>query len=107
MEIMSFWGSVSNLALQDFRPGIKSKAEFGERLIMAVMEIGPGKEDAGHKHPFDQCGIVTEGEIEMFVGEQRQILKAMDAYFIPAGVFHGWKTFGASVKILDVSVKPD
>jgi quercetin dioxygenase-like cupin family protein len=104
-NIMSFWGKVNNLSLQDFRPGIKSKAEIGDRLIMALMEIGPDKEDTGHQHPFEQCGIVTEGEIEMFVGDEHQILKPMDVYFIPAGTLHGWKTFAASVKILDVSVK--
>ena len=104
---MSFWGKVNSLSLQDFRPGIRSKAELGDRLLMAFMEIGPGKEDPGHQHPFDQCGIITEGEIEMFVDDQRQVLRAMDAYFIPSGAFHGWKTFDAAVKILDVSAKQD
>ncbi len=102
---MSFWEKVNSLSLQDFRPGIRSKAEVGERLIMALIEIEPGKEDTGHQHPFEQCGIVTEGEIEMFVGDHSQILKRMDAYFIPAGALHGWKTFNGAVKILDVSVK--
>jgi len=102
---MSFWSKVNSLSLQEFRPGIKSRAEIGDRLIMALMEIGPGKEDTGHEHPFEQCGVVTEGEIEMFVGDERQVLKPMDAYFIPAGAFHGWKTFDTAVKILDVSVK--
>jgi quercetin dioxygenase-like cupin family protein len=102
---MSFWDNVNSLSLQDFRPGIRSKAEIGERLIMALIEIEPGKEDTGHQHPFEQCGIVTEGEIEMFVGDHRQVLKPMDAYFIPAGALHGWKTFNSAVKILDVSVK--
>lgn len=104
---MSFWDKVNSLSLQEFRPGIQSKAEIGNRLIMALMEIGPGIEDSGHQHPFEQCGIVTEGEIEMFVGDDHRILKPMDAYFIPSGVFHGWKTFGGSVKILDVSAKQD
>jgi quercetin dioxygenase-like cupin family protein len=93
--------------LPDFRPGIKSKAEIGARLVMALMEIEPGLEDSGHQHPFEQCGIVTEGEIEMFVDNEHRILKPMDAYFIPSGARHGRKTFGASVKILDVSVKQD
>lgn len=104
---MTFWGNVNTLDLQEFRPGIRSKAEIGDRLIMAVMEIGPGREDTGHQHPFEQCGIVTKGEIELFVGDQRQVLRAMDTYFIPAGVVHGWKTFDAAAKLLDVSVKPE
>jgi quercetin dioxygenase-like cupin family protein len=102
---MSFWNHVNALDLQDFRPGIRSMAHLGQGLIMAVMEIGPGREDPGHQHPFDQCGLITEGEIEMFVGDERRVMRAMEAYFVPAGVVHGWKTFDRPVKILDVSVK--
>jgi len=74
---MGFWNNVSRLNLQDFRPGIRSVAEFGDRLVMACMEIGPGKEDAGHQHPFEQCGVVVEGRIEMFIGDERRVLEAM------------------------------
>ncbi len=102
---MGFWENVNKLILQEFRPGIRSKAELGERLVMACMEIGPGKEDPGHQHPFEQCGIVTEGKIEMFIGDQRRVLETMDAYFIPPGTFHGWKTFGTPVKVLDITTK--
>ena len=67
---MGFWNNVSRLNLQDFRPGIRSVAEFGDRLVMACMEIGPGKEDAGHQHPFEQCGVVVAGRVEMFIGDR-------------------------------------
>ena len=40
---MGFWNNVINLKLQDFRPGIRSAAEFGDQLVMACMEISPGK----------------------------------------------------------------
>jgi quercetin dioxygenase-like cupin family protein len=70
------------------------------------MEIAPGQEDPGHDHPFDQCGMVLEGRVEMFVGEDRQVLGPHQAYFLPAGVRHGWKTLDNPVRILDVSAKP-
>jgi mannose-6-phosphate isomerase-like protein (cupin superfamily) len=101
---MAFW-NLGTLQLEEFRPGIMSKAELGKNLIMACMQIGPGKEDAGHEHSFDQCGIVLEGRIEMFVGQERKILGANECYFIPSGVRHGWKTFDTPAKILDVSLK--
>ncbi len=102
---MGFWKNVNELTLEDFRPGIRSRAEMGDGLVMACMEIGPGNEDPGHQHPFDQCGIVTEGKIEMFIEDERRVLGAMETYFIPAGVIHGWKTFDTPVKILDISNK--
>jgi hypothetical protein len=55
---MGFGEQVNRMNLQEFRPGIRSRAELGDRVVMACMEIGPGREDAGHQHPFEQCGIV-------------------------------------------------
>ena len=102
---MGFQKSVNQMKLQEFRPGIRSTAEFGDKLVMACMEIAPGKEDAGHQHPFEQCGIVVEGMIKLFIGDVHSILEAMDTYFIPAGVIHGWKTLDVPARILDVSSK--
>ena len=101
---MTFW-NLGTLELEEFRPGIKSKAEIGSELIMVCMEIDARKEDTGHKHAFDQCGVVLEGEIEMFLGEKRKLLHANESYFIPSGKQHGWKTLDNPVRILDVSLK--
>jgi mannose-6-phosphate isomerase-like protein (cupin superfamily) len=101
---MAFW-NLDTLKLEEFRPGVMSKAEIGDNLIMVCMEIGPGKQDTGHEHFFDQCGIVIEGEIEIFIGEERRLLNSNECYFIPSGVRHGWKTFDKPAKILDISLK--
>ena len=101
---MAFW-DLNTLRLEDFRPGILSKAQIGDNLIMVVMEIEAGKEDTGHSHKHDQCGIVVDGKIEMYVGDERKILSPNESYFIPSGMQHGWKTFDESVKLLDVSIK--
>ncbi|NQU66130.1 MAG: cupin domain-containing protein [SAR324 cluster bacterium] len=101
---MAFW-NLDTLELEPFRPGIKSKAEIGDNLIMVCMQIDSEKEDTGHEHSFDQCGTVIEGAIEMFVGQEYRLLNVNDAYFIPAGERHGWKTFDKPVKLLDISQK--
>lgn len=103
---MAFW-NLGTLNLEPFRPGILSKAEIGGNLIMVCMQIDQGKEDTGHEHPFDQCGIVLEGNIEMFVDQERRLLSSNDCYFIPSGQRHGWKTFDQPVRILDISAKRD
>ena len=101
---MTFW-NLETLELEEFRPGIMSKAEFGNNLIMVSMEIGAGKEDTGHKHAFDQCGIVLKGRIEMFIGKERKLLNSSESYFVPSGEQHGWKAFDKPVKVLDISLK--
>ncbi len=101
---MGFW-DIKTLKLDEFRPGIRSKIESGSNLTMAFMEISPNKEGVAHDHPFDQCGVVIEGEIDMSVGKEKKLLKPMETYFIPAGVKHNWKTMSITAKILDIVVK--
>ena len=101
---MGFW-DLKTLKLEEFRPGIFSKVEAGSNLVMAIMEINSMKEGAEHSHPFDQCGIVVAGEIEISIGEEKRLLKPMETYFIPAGISHNWKTAQSSAKILDIVLK--
>jgi quercetin dioxygenase-like cupin family protein len=101
---MGFW-NLKTLTLDEFRPGIFSKVESGSNLAMAFMEIALGQEGTEHRHPFDQCGIVVEGEIEMSIGEEKKFLRPMETYFIPAGIPHNWKTTHSRAKILDVVLK--
>jgi len=101
---MGFW-DLKTLKLDEFRPGIRSKLESGSNLTMAFMEIASNKEGAPHDHSFDQCGIVIEGEIEMSIGEEKELLRPMETYFIPAGTKHNWKTTALTAKILDIVVK--
>jgi quercetin dioxygenase-like cupin family protein len=98
---MGFW-DLKTIKLDEFRPGIWSKVENGSNLTMAVMEIAAGKEGTAHRHSFDQCGYVVEGEIEISIGNEKRLLKPNEVYFIPAGIAHNWKTFNSSAKILDV-----
>jgi quercetin dioxygenase-like cupin family protein len=101
---MGFW-NLKSLKLDEFRPGIWSKVESGKNLTMALMKIAPNKEGTAHDHPFDQCGIVIEGEIEMSLDEEKKLLRPMETYFIPAGIKHNWKTMSLSAKILDIVSK--
>ena len=101
---MGFW-DLKTLTLEEFRPGILSKIESGSSLTMACMKISANKEGVAHEHPFDQCGMVVEGEIEMSNGDDKKLLRPMETYFISAGVKHNWKTTVLSAKILDVVVK--
>ena len=101
---MGFW-NLKRLKLDEFRPGIRSKLESGTSLTMAFMEIDPNKEGSAHDHPFDQCGVVIEGEIEMSIEGKKKLMKSMETYFIPAGAKHNWKTISSSARILDVVAK--
>ncbi len=102
---MSFF-DFGQLPLKDFRPGIKSFAQVGEQLILAVLTIESGMRDEGHAHPLDQCGMVLEGVFSLTIDGEIRTLGPGQGYFVPAGIPHGWSAEAGPVKIMDVSAKP-
>ncbi len=102
-------GIFKTLKLDEFRPCIWRKLESGTNLTMAFMEVAPNKEGSDHDHPFDQCTVVIEAEIETSLGEEKKLLRSVETYFIPAGVkCHKISLENnrfVSVKILDVLIK--
>jgi quercetin dioxygenase-like cupin family protein len=96
----------AQMPLQDFRPGIKSTAQIGDQLVLAVMTIESGMRDEGHAHPFDQCGLVLEGTFSLTIGEETRSLGPGQGYFVSAGIPHSWSAEAGPVKVVDVSAKP-
>jgi quercetin dioxygenase-like cupin family protein len=69
---------------------LSNPAATGASQITALdVTIEAGKGHAFHKHPKQEELIcVLSGTLEQWVGEEKRILHAGDAVFIPAGVPH-------------------
>ena len=83
-------------------PGINAKTFWGEKMLVAVVDLEPNVHLPLHSHPHEQVGIVIEGEIEFNTAGEARILKPGDVYVIPGGVEHEAKTFDHPVKVMDV-----
>jgi quercetin dioxygenase-like cupin family protein len=63
---------------------------------------------AWHKHKQEQFGYVIKGGFRMRIGDKTAVLKAGDAYFIPANVPHEFIAVGQTEAIdLFTPVKKD
>ena len=61
----------------------------GREAVVARVEIAPGARAGRHTHPGDEISYVLEGESTLEVaGQPPRIVKAGDAFIIPAGVVH-------------------
>lgn len=54
---------------------------------------------AKHHHPQEQFGFIIKGAFEVTIGDETQILKAGDAYFVPSNVPHGFVPIGETEAI--------
>jgi quercetin dioxygenase-like cupin family protein len=75
--------------------------ELGHGTNMNVLHwnMADGSVVPLHEHTQEQFGYVINGGFEILIGEERSILKAGDAYFIPPNVKHSFRTIGETEAI--------
>jgi quercetin dioxygenase-like cupin family protein len=67
----------------------------GQQAVVVRGEIDAGVIAPRHTHPGDEISYVLEGEAELLIdGEAPRIVKAGEAFVIPAGKVHGARNPG-------------
>jgi quercetin dioxygenase-like cupin family protein len=67
----------------------------GRSIVQARAEFIPGGGAGKHTHPGEEIGYILEGTLQLEVeGKPPVVLKAGDAFFIPAGTVHDGKNIG-------------
>ena len=68
--------------------GVRVRTFWGEKMLVAHVEVDEEAIVPLHSHPHEQGGIVLSGEIEFKVGGETRIVKAGESYIIPGNVEH-------------------
>jgi quercetin dioxygenase-like cupin family protein len=69
----------------------------GREAVVVRGEIDAGVSAPRHTHPGDEISYVLEGEAELLIdGEAPRIVKAGEAFVIPAGKVHGARNPGTT-----------
>ena len=71
----------------------------GDNLNVLHWNMEDGSEVKMHTHSQEQFGYVIKGGFDMIIGEERKILKASDAYIVPANVPHSFIAIGETEAI--------
>ena len=70
----------------------------GREAVVVRGEIAPGASAPRHTHPGDEISYVMEGEVELLVdGAAPRIVKAGEAFVVPAGKVHGARNSGGAL----------
>ena len=71
----------------------------GEQMNVLHWNMDDKSEVKTHQHSQEQFGLVIKGGFEMVIGDEKAILKAGDAYFVPANVPHSFVAIGETEAI--------
>lgn len=82
--------------------GIVARTYWGDKLMLAVVDVAANGVVPPHNHPHEQAGIVLEGEIAFTIAGETRTLKPGDVYMIPSDVEHGGVAGDAPCKVLDI-----
>jgi quercetin dioxygenase-like cupin family protein len=86
---MSHFIDSSEVRRQEIAPGVTIRTMWGEKIMMAALEIAPHAVVPPHTHPHEQAGMMLQGEFDLTIAGETRRVKPGDSYVIPGGVEHG------------------
>ena len=87
---------------KELAPGVQARTFWGERMLVAVVDLAPNAVVPLHSHPHEQSGIVLDGELELTVADESRLLQTGQVYMIPGGVEHRASAGPAGAKVADI-----
>ena len=99
---MPFFIDESGREPMELAPGVRTRTFWGENILLSRVEVEPNQIMPLHTHPEEQGGIILEGEFEIGMGGEVQVLKPGDMYIIPGGVEHYAKAGNKGVRALGI-----
>ena len=98
--------SANELKGKQIGEGVSRGVAWGERIMIAFVDLAPHSVMPSHSHPHEQMGVVLRGEFEIIIGEESRVLREGDAYLVPSGVKHSVKVLESQVRALDIFSPP-
>jgi mannose-6-phosphate isomerase-like protein (cupin superfamily) len=85
--------------IEHWRPGVQTRmlvsAQNGARqLCLFEQWVAPGNGAPTHSHPVEEVLTVYAGEAEMWIDQERIIVKLGQSLIVPAGRLHGFRNSG-------------
>ncbi len=96
------WAHLDRLPERDVLAGVHLRILAGEKVMFSAVRFDPRSTVPTHQHPHEQLGLVLDGELELWVGDDRRTLRRGDMYVIPPNVPHGAATTDGTCVVLDV-----
>jgi len=83
-------------------PGVDIFTAAGENVMLSYVEFEPHAVVEEHSHPHEQMGLLLEGQLEFFIGDEHHMVQPGQMWRIPGGVPHKAIAGDQPVRALDV-----
>lgn len=93
---------LDRLPEREVRKGVFLRILPGEKVMFSAVRFEPHAEVPTHQHPHEQMGIILEGELDLWIKDERRRLRRGDMYAVPSNVRHGAETKDFTCLVLDV-----
>lgn len=99
-EMVKVFIENSELLWEQVDKGVQRKImAYDDRLMLVKVAFETGGIGSLHQHPHTQISHVEAGVFEVEIGDEKMVLKAGDAFYIPPNVMHGAVCLQAGVLI--------
>lgn len=91
----------SKFPVEEWRPGVQTRMLVSARtgatqLCMFEQWVAPGNGAPTHSHPVEEVLTVQAGEAEMWLDQDRMVVKAGQSLIVPARRSHGFRNCGST-----------
>jgi quercetin dioxygenase-like cupin family protein len=89
-------------AFKQLVEGIKARTFWGEKIMLALVDLEPNAILPLHQHPHEQAGVVLAGEMTLTVGAESKLVRPGDLYLIPGDTPHSAIVGPLPTRVLDI-----
>jgi quercetin dioxygenase-like cupin family protein len=97
-----FFPTPEELSPHTIFPGVHIKTCAAERMMLSLVTLEPNAVVAEHSHPHEQVGLVLEGQVQFFIGDEQKTLRPGEMFRIPGGTKHSVICGAAPARVLDI-----
>lgn len=97
---------VGELASYEIANGLFFRPFYAENISLNFVTFPPASGFPAHVHPEEQVSIVSEGTMEITIGEERFAVEPGDVIHFPPNVPHSGRTADSICRLIDIFSPP-
>jgi quercetin dioxygenase-like cupin family protein len=82
--------------------GVSIRTMACEKMMISLVDLKAHALVEEHAHPHEQVGMLLEGQVIFYIGDEHKTLKAGDLFRIPGGVRHKVVVLDQPAKAIDI-----